>query len=90
MCFPVAHICQMLLLWEEGLILEVSCSFDDYMEQALADKLLKYQPLAACLDSLGSRCKLVALIFGSLGLCTQKLGQSGWLGTALFQLSWAA
>jgi hypothetical protein len=27
-----------------GLILEVGCSLDEYMEQALADKLLKYQP----------------------------------------------
>ena len=30
----------------EVLILEVSCSFHSYMEQAFADKLLKYQPLS--------------------------------------------
>jgi hypothetical protein len=29
----------------EVLILEVGCSFDCYMEQAFAERLLKYQPL---------------------------------------------
>jgi hypothetical protein len=29
----------------EELILEVGCSFDSYMEQTFADRLLKYQPL---------------------------------------------
>ena len=37
------------------------------MEQAFADKLLKYQPHVAGLDSLGWRCRLVVLIFSSLG-----------------------
>ena len=64
-------LCSILLLWGEargeGLILEVGCSFDGSMEQAFARKLLKYQPRVARLDSLGWRCKLVGLIFGSLG-----------------------
>jgi hypothetical protein len=50
----------------EVLILEVCCSLDAYIEQAFAENLLKYQPLEACWDSLGWRCKLVVLIFGSL------------------------
>ena len=37
------------------------------MEQAFGDTLLKYQPLVSSLDSLGYRCKLVALIVGRLG-----------------------
>ncbi|XP_038846178.1 rho GTPase-activating protein 44-like [Salvelinus namaycush] len=41
----------------EVIILEVGCSFDGYMEQAFADKLLKYQPLVARLDSLGWRAE---------------------------------
>ena len=36
----------------EGLILEV----DGYMEKVFAEKLLQYQPLVACWDSLGCRC----------------------------------
>ena len=47
--------------------MEMGCSFDGYMEQAFAEKLLKYKPLVVRLDSLGCSCKLVVPIFGSLG-----------------------
>ena len=51
----------------EVLILEMGCSFDGYVEQVFTNKLRKYQPLMACLDNLRCRCKLVPLIFDSLG-----------------------
>ncbi|XP_052343191.1 uncharacterized protein si:ch211-274f20.2 isoform X2 [Oncorhynchus keta] len=41
----------------EVLILEVGCSLDGYMEKALAENLLKYQPLMAGWNSLGWRCR---------------------------------
>lgn len=49
--------CQILLMLgggrKEVLISEVGCSFDSYMEQAFAHKLLKYQPCVSHLNSLG-------------------------------------
>lgn len=45
----------------EVLISEVGCSFDSYMEQAFAHKLLKYQPFVSHLNSLGYQGKLVML-----------------------------
>ena len=62
--FPVFQIRQILLLWGE---VRKRCSFYGYMEQAFAEKLRKYPPLAALLDSLGWRYKKAVLIFGSLG-----------------------
>ena len=54
----------------EAFILEVGCSVGGYMEQTFAEKLFKYQPLMACWDSLGWRCKLVELIFVSTQACS--------------------
>ena len=51
----------------ELLILEVGCVFDMYMGQAYHDKHSKYQPLLGIITSLGYRCRLSVLIFGSLG-----------------------
>lgn len=42
----------------EVLILEISCSFVLYMEQAFLDELAKYQPLAECVRGLSYVCQL--------------------------------
>ena len=52
----------------ELLLLEIGCVHDLYMDMAFNDKILKYQPILAKLSDLGYQCKLVVLIFGSLGL----------------------
>ena len=51
----------------EVLILEIGCVYDLYMDMAFNDKIMKYQPIWAKLNDLGYQCKLVVLIFGSLG-----------------------
>ena len=48
-------------------ILEIGCSFDLYMDICFTSKLVKYQPLVECITSLGYHCKLIVLVFGSLG-----------------------
>lgn len=49
------------------LIIEVACCFDFYMDTCYYSKLLKYQPLQERILQLGYQCKLIVLIFGSLG-----------------------
>ena len=43
------------------------CVCDLYMDIAFNDKIMKWQPSLAKLSDLGYQCKLVVLIFGSLG-----------------------
>ena len=50
----------------EVLLLEIGCVYDLYMDIGLNDKIM-YQPILAKLSDLGYQCKLVVLIFGSLG-----------------------
>lgn len=48
-------------------ILEIGCPFNLYMEQALLDKLAKYQPLVTHARGLGYDCRIMVLKCGSLG-----------------------
>lgn len=48
-------------------IFEVGCCFDLYMDTCYYSKLLKYQPLVDLIQQLGYNCKLIILVFGSLG-----------------------
>jgi len=50
--------------------------YDLYMDIAFLDKLTKYQPIVAKMRDLGYTCKMVVLIFGSLGH-VHKLSVSG-------------
>lgn len=58
-------------------IIEIGCSFDAYMDTCYASKLLKYQPWYNVFNNFGYSCKVIALIFGSLGhvhkLCVRGL-----------------
>ena len=49
------------------LIIEVGCCFDFYMDTCYYSKQLIYQPLQKHIVQLGYECKLIVLIFGSLG-----------------------
>ena len=60
----------------EVVVLEVACVYDLYMDIAFLDKLTKYQPIVAKMRDLGYTCKMVVLIFGSLGH-VHKLSVSG-------------
>ena len=48
-------------------IIEIGCSYDAYMDTCYASKLLKYQPLNNVFNNYGYSCKVIALLFGSLG-----------------------
>ncbi len=48
-------------------VIEVGCSFDLYLDTCYLSKLLKYQPLVEALHQLDYKCKLIILVFGSLG-----------------------
>ncbi len=52
---------------KEVFILEVSCAFDDSLDEAFLTKVLKYQQLKQTSLQLGYKCKLLIFIFGSLG-----------------------
>jgi hypothetical protein len=68
----------------------------DTWSRAFADKFLKYQPLRSRLDSLGYKCKLVTVVFDSLGnvhmVSGLQIAESKATGrnTARFQLLLAA
>ena len=49
----------------EVLLLEIGCVYDLYMEMAFNDK--SYQPILEKRRDLCFQCKIVVLIFGSLG-----------------------
>ncbi len=49
------------------LVIEVGCSFDLYLDTCYLSKLLKYQPLLEAVLQLDYQCKLITLVFGSLG-----------------------
>ena len=51
----------------EVLIIEIGCVFDLYMDIAFYEKITKYQPITSRISDLGYTCKLIGLIFGSLG-----------------------
>ncbi len=48
-------------------VIEVGCSFDLYLDTCYLSKLLKYQPLVEAIHQLDCQCKLIILVFGSLG-----------------------
>lgn len=48
-------------------IIEVGCCFDLYMDTCYYSKLVKYQPLLERIHQLGYECRLIVLVFGSLG-----------------------
>ncbi len=48
-------------------VIEVGCSFDLYLDTCYLSKLLKYQPLVEAIHQLDYQCKLITLVFGSLG-----------------------
>ncbi len=48
-------------------VIEVGCSFDLYLDICYLSKLLKYQPLVEAIHQLDYHCKLMTLVFGSLG-----------------------
>ncbi len=48
-------------------VIEVGCSFDLYLDTCYLSKLLKYQPLVEAKHQLNYQCKLIILVFGSLG-----------------------
>ena len=48
-------------------IIEVGCTFDHSLEEAFLTKVLKYQQLKNAISQTGYQCKLIVLIFGSLG-----------------------
>ena len=48
-------------------IIEVGCTFDHSLEEAFLTKVLKYQQLKNVISQAGYECKLIVLIFGSLG-----------------------
>ncbi len=48
-------------------VIEVGCSFDMYLDTCYLSKLLKYQPLVEAVHQLDYQCKLITLVFGSLG-----------------------
>ena len=74
-------------------VLGIGCCIDAYMDLSLTDKLLKYQPLLNALTQCryqpllnaltqcSCNCKLIALIYGSLGhapgICVRGLQMVG-------------
>ncbi len=48
-------------------VIEVGCSFDLYLDTCYLSKLLKYQPLVEAIHQLDYQCKIIILVFGSLG-----------------------
>ncbi len=48
-------------------VIEVGGSFDLYLDTCYLSKLLKYQPLLEAIHQLDYQCKLITLVFGSLG-----------------------
>ncbi len=48
-------------------VIEFGCSFDLYLDTCYLSKLLKYQPLVEAIHQLDYQCKLITLVFGSLG-----------------------
>lgn len=68
------------------MFVEIGCSFDLYMDMCFNSKMLKYQPLISAIEGLGYKCRLVVLVFGSLGnvhkLALRGLQQTGLSKTA--------
>ena len=52
---------------KQVMVLEIGCVYDGYMDMTFNDKMTKYQPLLTKITSLRYSCRLIVLIFGSLG-----------------------